>query len=478
MIPTNDINAFFRSYASNLFIRTKNNTYSFKDILMKSDEYLKHISSIERCRVGLLCVPSIETIAILFTLIRLQAEIIVLSPKEPENRIHSILNQLEADILLCTDKYLNKSQIRYAPIPVCAIEKIDTIKSLIIPKRMKRKRVSNAPSFIIMTSGSSGSPKSAVLTIDNMLVNAHFSNRNISFKEGDTWLLSLPLSHVSGLSILFRAIEGGGCIYVPENQIRWQDTELPPEITHISVVSTIMKRILDNNRLPENNTLKAMLLGGGPIPEGLVKTCYAKGFPLYVTYGLTEMASQVTTSTPEDTLEHLLTSGKPLINDTVHIEDDGTISVNGPCRFLGYLKNGILEKPFDSQGWFNTQDFGEWTSDGYLRVLGRKDLVFICGGENIQPEEIENCMLSSGYVEKAVVIPLDDAEYGMIPIAFVEFAKGYNEDKLKSYLKERISGIKIPRYFYPIPEEFNVTGIKVSRKILQNYAYKNIKVKD
>jgi len=461
-----NIQDYFHNRSSCPLIKSQNQVLSFKEVWESSEIYARHLLHYEGCRVGLLPVPSIETLILIGSLIKLHSEIVLFSLHEPWESVSKNMEELKVQALFCPDEYLNK--YLDVPIPIIPIKEIEKLNLTTSSKIKNTKRICEESVFIIMTSGSSGSPKKVVLTLENVLTNAQYSNQNLPFQYGDTWLLSLPLFHVSGLSTWFRAIEGGGSVYLPDENHRWWEEDLPAEITHVSVVSTIMKRLLDKKHLHLHSGMKGILLGGGPIPNGIVRACYSMGLPLYTTYGLSEMASQTTTTSANDTLEHLLTAGKPLIPNTVRIEKDGTISVRGPCRFLGYLKDDEITQPFDEQGWFNTKDLGGWTSDGYLCILGRKDNVFICGGENIQPEEIENFIMSSEYVDKAVVMPVEDEEFGHIPIAFVKFTEKNREEQLMDYLKKKISGLKIPRAFYPLPRELEGKGIKVLRKEL-NY---------
>ncbi|MGC8845262.1 MAG: o-succinylbenzoate--CoA ligase [Candidatus Hydrogenedens sp.] len=463
---------YFQEYSSYPLFQTCEGVIRFREIWKKSDKFIKYLSKLEGKRIGLISATSPDALILICASVRLNTQIVLFSPFDPPSLINRYIQETQISILFCEDNCIYKYS--EFPIPVVSYQKIEAVEQFNIPNISNSLAIEESI-FIIMTSGSSTSPKKVVLTLSNLLQNAHYSNRNLTFHYGNTWLASLPLFHVSGLSILFRSIESGGSIYIPSGNTRWWETDLPPEVTHISVVSTILKRLLDKENYFSEKSIKGILLGGGPIPHGIVRKCYEMSLPLYTTYGLSEMSSQVTTTSTHDSLSHLLTCGKPLIPDTVKVDNDGNIFVRGPCRFLGYLQGNTIEQPFDDEGWFATQDIGKWTSDGYLQVLGRKDNIFICGGENIQPEEIENQIMSSGYVNKVVIVPMKDEEYGYIPIAFVEFTYNKKESDLKRYLKQQISSIKIPKYYFPFPEEFEGKGIKVSRKKLMEWVCNNIK---
>jgi len=472
---TNTLKNYFQEYSVYPLIQTCEGVIRFGEVWEKTDKCIKNLSILEGKRIGLVSVPSPETLTLICALIRLNTQIVLFSPFDPPPLIYKYIKEIQPSVLFCEHDYARKYTESH--VPILSYKKIEDIKQIEIANNFDKLQIGEECIFIIMTSGSSNSPKKVVLTWSNLINNAYYSNRNIIFQQGNVWLLSLPLFHVSGLSVLFRSIESGGSIYIPSENIRWWEMDLPLEVTHISVVSTILKRLLDKENYFLEKRIKGILLGGGPIPEGIVSKCYEMSLPLYTTYGLSEMSSQVTTTCPDDTLSHLLTSGKPLIPNTVKIGNDGDVFVRGPCRFQGYLRENTVEQPFDEEGWFATQDIGKWTSDGYLQILGRKDNVFICGGENIQPEEIENQIMSSGFVDKVVVVPMKDEEYGYIPIAFVDFFSDKKEDALKEYLKGQIPSIKIPKYYLPFPKEFEEKGIKISRKKLTEWVCNNIKQK-
>jgi O-succinylbenzoic acid--CoA ligase len=330
------------------------------------------------------------------------------------------------------------------------------------------------PATIIFTSGSSGEPKAAMHTLGNHYYNALGSNQNIPVQLEDCWLLSLPIYHVGGLAILFRAVLGGGAVVIPD-----QTSDLESSITkfkpsHISLVPTQLYRLLQKNEIIEElGRMKAILLGGGPIPDSLIRQSLDIGLPTHTSYGSTEMASQVTTTGMGDSPEKLRTSGKLLPHRELQISSEGEILVKGRTLFRGYSDGNQLSKARDNQGWFHSSDMGYLDDDGYLTVTGRLDNLFISGGENIQPEEIENAILQIVGVLNAVVVPVKDEEFGERPAAFVKTEKGRTDfTKIKRYLEKELPCFKVPDYFLPWPKDFLDEGMKLNRKSLIIYAEK------
>lgn len=328
------------------------------------------------------------------------------------------------------------------------------------------------PATVIFTSGSSGRPKAALHSFGNHWYNAKRSNENITLAPGDRWLLSLPLFHVAGVGVVFRCLLAGATVVIPAPGRPLADAIAGEDITHLSLVPTQLFRLLNDpaGRDALKRT-KAILLGGSAVPKSLLRTAYDHGLPVCTSYGLTEMATQVTTTRPGDPLDRWLTSGWPLAPDTLRLSTDGEIQVKGDTLFRGYLEEGHCLRPLTEDGWFATGDLGRLDAQGYLTVTGRRDNMFIAGGENIQPEEIEAAICACSGVAEAIVVPVPHAEFGTTPAAFVRTESGAAPDAaaLRGRLAEQLPRFKIPRYILAWPE-LPETGIKASRRLLAERA--------
>lgn len=315
---------------------------------------------------------------------------------------------------------------------------------------------------ILFTSGSTSDPKAVVHTYGQHYYNAKGSNENIAVRPGDGWLLSLPLYHVSGLGIFFRVIVGGGAVVVPEEKENLISAIKNNPVTHVSLVTTQLHRLMrDPQNIPILRKLKAILLGGSAIPPELIKAALKHKLPIYVTYGLTETASQVATSAKPGS------AAKILKYRHVKIADDGEILVKGKTLFSGYAQGEKIIRPFKN-GWFATGDVGK-LEKGCLTVTGRKDNMFVSGGENIYPEEIEKELLGLPSVTQAIVVPQTDPEFGQRPVAFI---KGKAQlSKIVSTLERNLPHFKIPRKFYPWPAEVSFHS-KVRRQTFVDFLKK------
>ncbi len=292
-----------------------------------------------------------------------------------------------------------------------------------------------SPQCILFTSGTSGRPKGAVLTVGNLLWSALGSALRLGIAPGDRWLAPMPLFHVGGLSVLWRSALAGGTALLPNAPFdaRAIAQSLSQDQVHrISLVPTMLQRLLEAwGDHPAPPHLRTVLLGGGPIPPDLLARARSLGFPIAPTYGLTEAASQVATAAPA-TGDHATTdrapSGAPPLPFTeLRIIDDegrvlppsvtGQIILRGPTVMAGYWRDEESTRSTLSDGWLHTGDLG-WLDDlGHLHVGGRREDLIVSGGENIYPAEIEAVLLRHPAIADCCVLPDPDPHWGQRPLA-------------------------------------------------------------
>ncbi|WNO09380.1 o-succinylbenzoate--CoA ligase [Teredinibacter sp. KSP-S5-2] len=309
----------------------------------------------------------------------------------------------------------------------------------------------------IYTSGSTGTPKLAIHSLTNHIASATGSHSLIPIASSSRLLMSLPLFHIGGLALVFRALLSGASLWFHDKA---DDAEYlaTNQITHISLVATQLRRLME--RLKEKKYplhIHAALVGGGPIPTELVNEAVQKGIPCYTTYGMTEMSSQIATN-------DLNNSIYVLPYRELKTSPDNEILVKGKVLFQGYLHNNKLELPTDEEGWFHTKDLGEF-NNGTLKILGRLDNQFISGGENIQPESIETILLQQTSVKACCVVPVNDTQYGQRPFAFILSEQPMETviNDIKIFLEKNLPSYMRPIGYAPMPTS---SDLKISRQEL------------
>ncbi len=311
------------------------------------------------------------------------------------------------------------------------------IPQKIIPQKARPSNMEGTQgATLLFTSGTTAEPKIAYHTLGNYFATSKSSQEFIPLTNTDKWHLSLPLHHVGGISILWRSYLAKSGVIL-SNSLK--------EATHLSLVPTQLYRL--KKEMPVLPNLKLILVGGAPCPKNLLEAPW----PIFPTYGMTEMSSQIATG------------GKLLKCAEVKIAEDGEILVKGKALFQGYFSlDKPLHLPLDKEGWFATKDLGKWSSDGLLEVIGRKDNLFISGGENIQPEEIEQALKNALDLEEAIVVPQEDAEWGARPVAFLR--PFISLEKVQTALESSLPKYKIPIKIYDLPLE---KGLKPHRSELK-----------
>ncbi|MBK4115904.1 o-succinylbenzoate--CoA ligase [Pluralibacter gergoviae] len=310
---------------------------------------------------------------------------------------------------------------------------------------------------LTLTSGSSGLPKAAAHTPAGHLASAAGVLALLPFNEGDDWQLSLPLYHVSGQGILWRWLLKGAGLTVRE---RLPLAQALAGCTHASLVPTQLWRLL-NDDAPLS--LTCVLLGGAAIPVALAEASRARGIQTFCGYGLTEFASTVCAKETDGEAD----VGRPLPGREVRIVDGG-IWLRAASMAAGYWRDGALLPLVNAEGWFATRDRGE-LRDGRLTVLGRMDNLFFCGGEGIQPEEVERIIGRHPQLEQVFIVPLDDAEFGQRPVAVVEGSAELDIEQLPGWAKARLACFQQPVCWLRLPASLKTGGIKISRRALREW---------
>ncbi|MEY3142238.1 MAG: hypothetical protein RLY21_731 [Planctomycetota bacterium] len=323
--------------------------------------------------------------------------------------------------------------------------------------RLDAVRCEPATGVVLPTSGSSGEPRLVDLSLEAMEASARAGAQVIPFGAGDVWHASLAPSHVGGVMILMRARFLGGAVRFGAQPRAWRDLE---GSTHVSLVAAQLARLLED-RAPVPSSLKAVMLGGGPSSRGLRDAAIARGVPLFATYGMTETCSQVATGA----LAHgdpatLAGAALPGVSITIDAASE-EILVDGPMLARGeFVRDSLvpLARPLA------TRDAGFLDAAGRLHVVGRLDAMFISGGKNIHPEQIERALCELPFVRAACVVGAPHAKWGMRPVAFVDLASSPPR-ALAPILGDTLERHLVPDAFYAMPAD-EAARMKPSRAAL------------
>jgi len=314
------------------------------------------------------------------------------------------------------------------------------------------------PAVILFTSGTTGGPKAARLSRENLEASARAANQVLQVDARSRFLCVLPLFHVGGLGTLIRCELSGATALLHERfDADAVARELQEGATHASLVANTLARVLEKSAdFPE----VIVAVGGGPVPRPLLDRAREAGLRVVQTWGMTETCSMATCEPPEGA--DGATAGPPLPGFEIRI-DSGEVLVRGPAVMRGYLGQEPLRGRF-----FRTGDLGELDGRGRLTVHARRTDLIVSGGENVYPAEVESALLAHPDVREAVLLPAPDDRWGQVGVAYL--VTSASDDELREFLRARIARYKVPARFVRLPELPRNAAGKVDRLRLSGRA--------
>jgi O-succinylbenzoic acid--CoA ligase len=318
---------------------------------------------------------------------------------------------------------------------------------------------------VLLTSGSSGSPRPVRLTHGNVAAAVVAAAERIGNAAADRWLLNLPLHHIGGLSVLWRSAFAGGTVVVHDafDAARAAGAMKRGEVTIASLVPTMLSRILESDPGPYEG-MKAVLLGGAAASVSLVERALDAGLPVLQTYGMTETCSQATTVSPGVARESLGTAGIPLRGMSVMVDEiSGEILVDGPAVSPGYLGEP------DRTGPYRTGDIGSIDGRGRLIVAGRLDDMIVTGGENVYPAAVADVIGRHPLVQRVEVVGVPDPEWGnLVGAVLVADADAVRE--IEEWARLQLARHEVPKRWLFVTEIPLLNNGKVDRHRLVELA--------
>lgn len=315
---------------------------------------------------------------------------------------------------------------------------------------------------VLLTSGSGGEPRPVRLTHGNVEAAVRASLLRLGNTAMDRWLLTLPLHHIGGLSVLWRSAATGGAVVVHDvfSAHRAAQEMIDGTVTIASLVPTMLHRILDAEPGPYQQGC-TVLLGGAAAGRDLVERALGAGLHVLQTYGMTEACSQVATVAVGEERESLGTAGRPLDGMRVLIDGDdpGEIVIEGPAISPGYLGEPNRSGPH------HTGDFGRFDDAGRLVVLGRMDDMIVSGGENVYPDAVADIIRRHPVVDGAEVIGLPDPEWGEI-VAAVVVADPDARGEIEEWARLQLARHQMPKCWVLVDDLPLLANGKIDRNSL------------
>ena len=331
----------------------------------------------------------------------------------------------------------------------------------------------DAPVLLVYTSGTTGRPKGAVHTQNNLLANARASQTAHGFVAGDKVLSTLPLFHVGGLCIQTLPALLAGVTVVLHARFdagAWLDEVEQSHPTLSLLVPATLRAVLDHPHWPsaQLSSLRGVMAGSSTIPLAYLQAFHDRGIPVGQIYGTTETGPVSIVLPLDQAVARVGSAGWPqpeaevaLRNeqgDAVPVGQTGQVCIRAPNVMRGYWQAdgaaggtaGGASGMGLQRGGFCTGDLGQQAGDGCITIVGRSKDMVISGGENIYPAEIENLLVSLPGVAECAVVGLPDARWGEVPVAVLvrsadAAGQGLTPEAVLQHLASRIARFKLPR---------------------------------
>lgn len=350
------------------------------------------------------------------------------------------------------------------------------------PLETPRPRLED-PWVLCYTGGTTGLPKAAVLTHENILWNAIGTAASWELHAGCTALLNAPLFHTGGMNVFTAPLiwVGGQSIvctgFDVEQVLEHVDAG---DITHFFGVPTMFTMIQSHERFDQTDfsKLELVISGGAPCPQPIFERFWAKDLDFKTGYGLTEAGPNNFWLPREQTRTKPGAVGYPLLHVEARLVDEdgaaaegsdvsGELWLRGPHVVPGYFENPTASaEAIDEEGWLHTGDLAHRDAEGCYKIVGRKKDMYISGGENVYPAEIESVLHGHPSVIEAAVIGIPDPRWGEVGKAFVVTKSELDEAELSKWVEGKLAKYQRPRA-YAFVDALPKTGAgKIDKKAL------------
>ncbi len=311
--------------------------------------------------------------------------------------------------------------------------------------------------LILYTSGTTGRPKGAMLTHANLSWNTFNLLIGVDVAGDEIALVTAPLFHIAALAqTLLPTLVKGGCSLLTTS---WEvetcyDLIEKYRVTWMFGVTTMYAALAASPRWEsaDLSSVRSLMCGGAAVPAELVRIYQRRGLVFCQGYGMTETAPGVTFLEARESAGRAGSAGVPVFFADVRLDDPGAgpgeVLVKGPNVTPGYWRNPeATAAAFTEDGWFRTGDLATFDEDGHLHIVDRLKDMFISGGENVYPAEVENVLFEHPAVAEAAVVGVPDGKWGEVGCAFVVPAHDVTGDELREFLLRKLAKYKVPVRF-------------------------------
>lgn len=423
-------------------------------------------------RVAVLATNELEYVFLFFALQRLGAIMVPVNFRLTQREVNHIISDSAPKLVLFQEAYREivanlpeekKPQLHLLQGPQSFASDLETAETSEYPFGPRE----NDPVMILYTSGTTGAPKGAILTYSMLFWNSINTTLRLNISQDDCTVIFLPFFHTGGWNVLTTPFihRGAKVVFLKkfdaEQILSLSEKEKATLMFGVPTTMDMMARS-PNFEKTDLSSIRYAIVGGEPMPLELIKTWDAKGVPVRQGYGLTEFGPNVFSLNEEDAIRKIGSIGFPNFYIEAKVVDNegrelgtnqvGELLLRGPMIMQGYWHNEKATQETIKEGWLHTGDLVRRDEEGYYYVVGRKKDMFISGGENVYPPEIEQILRTHPAVLEAAVIGVPDEKWGEVGKAFiVRQNELLTTDELQNHCTKNLAKFKIPKHFVFLP---------------------------
>lgn len=435
-------------------------------------------------RVAILCRNRIAFFEILFACAKIGAILVPLNWRMPAAELDGLIRDCEPSLLFHGGEEGETVAALTSAGPAIDLDG-DVEQRLEEAAPLSRRHWGAEESwYILYTSGTTGRPKGVVYLYRMALANHVSIGSAIGLGRDDRTLCFLPLFHTAGINLhalptLFaggrvRLLEG----FDPDALIDLIDAR---EVDTFFAVPTVYQMLVDHPRFAAAplDTVRHWGCGGAPLPDHLVERYRDLGIRVCNGMGMTETGPTALLADPRDAWDRIGSVGKPQMLCSVRIVDEagrdvpddevGDLLFAGPGVTPGYWRNEeATRQAFTPDGWLRSGDLARRDPDGFYYIAGRRKEMFISGGENVYPVEVENVLAAHPDIIDAAVVAEPHPRWGEVGRAFVQLRPGGEVDEaaLRAFCRERLAAYKVPAAFDYVTDFPRTSAGKICKHLL------------
>lgn len=427
----------------------------------KAAQLLRNKFSVqEGDRVALLAQNELESVILFFALHRLGATLVPVNFRLTKREVDHILDDSGAKLVIFQKAFFEQVSHR----PERLLDMDDFAVDLRKQNPLLETYLSHAETaaLILYTSGTTGSPKGAILSHRMLFWNSINTSLRLNITQSDATVIFLPFFHTGGWNVLTTPFLHRGARIILLKKFdadRILELSAREKCTLLFGVPTTMDLMAQSPLFKESDLshIRYAIVGGEPMPLPLIEIWNQKSIPVRQGYGLTEFGPNVFSLNEEDAVRKMGSIGFPNFYIEAKVVDEqgrelgadeiGELVLKGPMAMSGYWRNEKATHETLRDGWLYTGDLVRRDHEGYYFVVGRKKDMFISGGENVYPPEVEQVLRSHPEVRECAVIGIPDEKWGEVGCAFV-VAPALAEPELRQHCLKNLAKFKIPKEIY------------------------------